>query len=442
MKLKNSEEGFVFTLDATLAILVSLLALASVASIGSSLKTHEQFGRLRLQRVGQDAVRALSEKGVFENAVLALENGRISKAERLLRENLNKAMPEHTQFKLFIRDQLLIYPTKNEDEWENLYENIEDRTVANLQYSVPAQENYFRVLTWENETREETLVDNINTMRPLWFMEKVSDQATFQYEIERTDNDGNSFEYYDTVFIPDADIEFSEDTIDALKNFAKHGRLVVAGDTLYNNQDTVHDDDEDLTPTFGIYDWDDDGYYNHDIRRHDYSDFTLEGVEKMYCQPIKAPKLHHPILYGFTPIDNLSYDGDYVYTYDDYRDPIYNGVGYLNYSDLIESHEFHDSATADDVDYDHNNAHVLTNWGHGPEDQRLATCGVIVNNEHPTTGDDVKAIFIPANVAQTVNRDESAYKWLRLTANSLSGTGGYELFHDPITISLWRGEGL
>ncbi len=389
--------------------------------------------------MGQDAVRVLSEKGVFENAVLALEKGNASKAERLIRENLNKAIPEHIQFRLYIRNQLSVYPTTNSN-WEDLYENIGDRTITNFQYSVPAKENYFRVLAWTPESGEKKFVDNISNMRPLWYIKKTDDEKNFRDNVQREDANNNDHEYYDAVFIPDADLQFSSDTIDSLKTFAEKGRLVVSGSTLYKNQNTVRSDDLDLTSTFGIHNWDDDPN-DHDIRRHDLEDLESNyGIDiKMYCQPIKAPNLHHQILYGFTPIDNLGYEGDNLYTYDDFQDTTSEAFSYLDSSQIIESYEFHDGD--DDVDYNHSEADVLTNWGHYPEDQMLDACGLIVNNTTPTD-ESGKAIFIPANVTQTVSRGASTYKWLRLTANSISGKSGYELFHDPITISLWKGEGL
>lgn len=439
MNLRDEDGGFIFSLDATLAILVSLIALASVASVGSSLKTPEQFSRLSLQRLGGDAIRILSIKGSFENAVLALEAADYEKAEKILRENLKKVLPEHIQFRLYIRNQLSVYPTES-NNWENLYENIKDRTVSNFQFTVPAKENYFRVLAWTPETREDKFIDDLGRMRPLWYIKKVTGEGNLEENIEKRDEDGNKYEFYNAVFIPDADIQFSSDTIEALKNFADHGRLVMGGDSLYNNQDSVNGNATNLTEKFGIHNLNDDPN-GHDIRkldRDDLEDYIRNQATsyfwelKMYAQPVYADAhLDHPILYGFTPIDNLGYAGDNVYTFDDYADQV-NPSG-----DPTYSVEVHDS-NQDDGDYDTSTAKVLTNWGHYPEDQCLDLCGLITND----TGDGV-GIFIGANLVQNViDKNKSSYKWLRLTANSISGEGGYNLFHDPITLSLWRGEGL
>ncbi len=442
MYLKEENDGFIFSLDATLAILVSLIALASVASVGSSLSTHEQFGRIRLQRTARDAVKILTLKGAFENAVLEMEAADYEEARKVLRENLKVALPEHTQFRLFIRDQISVYPSDN-DKWDNLYENIKDRTVSNFLFTVPAKENYFRTLAWTPENREENFVDNISEMRPLWYIKKVTDERNLKENIEKEDANGNDYEFYDAVFIPDADIGFSWETIEALKNFAEYGRLIVAGDTLYNNQDTTNDNASNFTEVFGIYNFNDDPT-GHDIRQQDRSSLESDiesqsdpdffnGL-KMYAQPINAKSnLDHPLLYGFTPIDNLGYEGDYVYTYDDYVD-----TGEVSQINNIEEHD----STQNDADYDTSTAKVLTNWGHYPEDQTLDLCGLITNDTTPNKSAG-RAVFIGANIVQNVmDKNKSSYKWLRLTANSISGSEGYELFHDPITLSLWRGEGI
>lgn len=152
----------------------------------------------------------------------------------------------------------------------------------------------------------------------------------------------------------------------------------------------------------------------------------------MYAQPVHAEvNLDHPILYGFTPIDNLEYSGDHVYTYDDFMDY------HPSVDNPMHSEEYHDTDYI--ADYDKNTAKVLTNWGHYPEDQLLDLSGLIVNQPDDWAG---AAVFINANVVQTVNENASPYKWLRLTANSISGEGGYNLFHEPITLSLWKGEGI
>lgn len=440
--MRNDNDGFIFSLDATLAIVVSLIALATVASLGSSLTTHKQFGRLRLQRTAQDAVKVLSMKGTFEKAVLEMEAADYDEAEKVLRENLKIALPEHTQFRLFIRNQLSVYPTDN-SKWDDLYENLDDRTVSNFHFSVPAKENYFRTLAWTPENREENFVDNISEMRPLWYIKKVKNEDNFVENVKKKDKDGNSYEFYDAVFIPDADILFREETLEALKNFATNGRLVVSGDTLYNNQNTVNDNASNFTETFGIYDENDDPD-GHDIRR--WNRTTLEDERetnnpdnfwglKMYAHPIDAEKnLNHPILYGFTALDNLAYEGNYVYTYDDFLDTCVVDNPYL-------SDEYHDPYQTD-ADYDTSTAEVLTNWGHYPEDQALDLCGLIINDPTPNKDEGV-AVFIGANVVQNVaEKNKSPYKWLRLTANSISGSKGYKLFHSPIILSLWNGEGL
>lgn len=445
LHLKEDNEGFIFSLDATLAVLVALVALAGIASVGNSLAMSEHFGRLRLQRVGQDAIRVLNMEGTFEDAILAMEAADKPRAERIIRENLNKALPDHIQFKLYIRDQLSVFPTDgNEDKWEDLYENAKDRTVTNFLSKVPAKENYFRVLAWTPEPREEDFVDNIQDIRPLWYIKKTTNLESFVDNIEKEDEEGNPF--YDAIFIPDADIQFSPGTIQSLIDFAEqHGRLAVAGDTLYNNQNTVNSDAANFTDIFGIRDEDDDPS-GHDVRKQDRDDLEYDIRHnyylgeyfwelKMYVQPVHpASDLDHPILYGFTPIDDLGYAGDNVYTYDDYYDTL---IGERSWDWFIPRGGTHEHDSGNDTDCDLDTAKVLTNWGRYPEDQCLDLSGLIVNEPSDWNG---VAVFIGANVVQTVNRGASPYKWLRLTANSISGKRGYQLFNEPITLSLWKRE--
>lgn len=409
----KSDRGFIFSVDATLAILISLIAVAGVASVGSSTTSYEQHGALRLHRINEDTIIALTWNGTFENALKAMEQTEYDEAERIIRENLKAILPKHIQFRLTIGKQLTVYPTDSAG-WNNVYENAKDRIVSNQLSSVPSTENFFRLLTWVPEQDENQFVENISGRRPLWYIEKCTNETNFRENIKKQDENGVQYEFYDAVFIPDADIQFSNDTIEDLKNFSGHGRLIVAGDTLWQNQNTL-----EFYKTFGLTN-DDPGDEITRVDEDDYSD-----IDDLYIRPAPfEPKaLNHPIIVNFAAMQKLRYEGEHIYYYESFSD-----AGSYN-------------------DFDTNNALALACWGYYPEahEWSIPWLGPIIND---TTGNgdprgDKVAVFINANIVQNnIQADVDSYEWYMFTIHAISGTGGYPYSQKPIKLSLWKGEGL
>ncbi len=168
--MEMNEKGFIFSLDATLGLIVVAIVIAGVAQIGNPY-TQSQFSSMKLERQANDTLRVLSLSGTLENALREIEESNLEKAEQILRDNLNEMLSEGIQFKLSVGNRLVVYPTES-DEWKEITENLKENIVSEQLSSVPPEENYLRVLTWVPENREQKFVDNIATMRQNWQIEK------------------------------------------------------------------------------------------------------------------------------------------------------------------------------------------------------------------------------------------------------------------------------
>ncbi|KXB06642.1 hypothetical protein AKJ52_01890 [candidate division MSBL1 archaeon SCGC-AAA382C18] len=452
MNFKSDQKGFIFTLDATLALLIATMVLAGVAQIGSS-RTQEQFTSLRMEREANDALRVLVLNGTTDRALNMMKEGKDkNKIRKVFRENLNEIFSDEIKFRLSIgENQIVVYPGSNVTYWDNVYENVKNQAVSSQLASVSPDENYFRALAWTPENREQRFVDNMLERRPYWNIKKItnrSEQSKFRDEIKKKKNN-EEYEHYDAVFIPDADIPFETATIDELQSFAENGRLVVGGSTLYQNQNSISSNStNDFTETFGIYNKDDDpdnpGGSGDDILRWDRDylrneieddvddeDGRFDGFFMVVCPTRNAiSRYENPLIKNFTPIQRIDYEGDNVYTFDDFKDA--TTVSNPRFS--IEKHDPDQS----DIDWDINTAKVLTQWSHYvSEDQAPDLAGLITNDTSPGT-EEGDAVFIGANFVQNViDENVSSDLWYKLVMNSISGSGGYEFFNRPIRLSLW-----
>ncbi len=223
----------------------------------------------------------------------------------------------------------------------------------------------------------------------------------------KSDEGGNPYEFYDAVFIPDADITFSTDTVNRLKKFSEHGRLIFGGSTLYLNQNV-----SSLREHFGITD---------DIEERD--DNTQDGgvtITDMYAWHTDF-NFDHPIVRQFVISHRLEYRGDHIY----------------KYGGEVGTEEGQSSG------YDIS-AEVLTSWGDQPESSHLVWNGIIAND--PTGGESPQGqnitVYLNMNIAQTaISENTDPYEWLMLAIRSISG-GKYEYYYEPVKLLLWRGEGV
>lgn len=150
MNLWADKRGFVFSLDATLAMLVVMLAMAGVATVNGSKFTYEQQGYLRMERLANDALEVFYSTGAMDNEnyfvstidnIMALLNENTaenrSEAENFAENALRKILPNDLNFRLRIgseNDPRLdnVYPSLgNDNNWRAAFDNAAEVAVAN-----------------------------------------------------------------------------------------------------------------------------------------------------------------------------------------------------------------------------------------------------------------------------------------------------------------------
>lgn len=137
----RDDRGFIFTLDAALAVVIVMLALAGVASVGVP-GFYESYGYLRLERYANDALEAFYNVGVFdengnlitpyENLRRLLDAGNIAEAETVAENWLIRIFPSDLCFRFVVGDEnspLLdnVFPEHGNDAaWISAFENAEE----------------------------------------------------------------------------------------------------------------------------------------------------------------------------------------------------------------------------------------------------------------------------------------------------------------------------
>ncbi|KXA91246.1 hypothetical protein AKJ57_01900 [candidate division MSBL1 archaeon SCGC-AAA259A05] len=246
MELLKREKGFIFSLDATLALLISLIVLVGIAQIGGSSTTYKQFGYLQLERYANDSLRVLSLNGATKKAIRLANNRQMGEARKILRENLLSVLPEEIKFKMVVgkeKDIWLdnIYPTEDNQAWEISLENAGEK-VASAQVTVETVElvQALDILTWTDDPEENQFIYNIQ--KPGWEVETTNDEEEFRDILE---NNIYPDWYPDVVFLPDVDNEWRSETVwdllwfNGLSVYSEPedvgGGVVAGGGTLNNN---------------------------------------------------------------------------------------------------------------------------------------------------------------------------------------------------------------
>lgn len=136
MRFRRDRRGFIFSLDATLAILTVMIVMAGVARMGGPELVYGQHGYLRLERYANDALEVMELTGTMDSIKNFLARGENSEAENLAENELRKILPREVQFKLRIGSENSprldnVYPTPdNHDKWQAKFENAEEIAVA------------------------------------------------------------------------------------------------------------------------------------------------------------------------------------------------------------------------------------------------------------------------------------------------------------------------
>lgn len=136
MKFRRDRRGFIFSLDATLAMLVVMIVMAGVVHVSSPELIYGQHGYLRLERYANDALEVMQLTGTLDDIVDLVMAGDNAGAEILARAELKKILPDEVQFKFRIGSEDSprldnVYPTPgNYDKWQTKFENAEEIAVA------------------------------------------------------------------------------------------------------------------------------------------------------------------------------------------------------------------------------------------------------------------------------------------------------------------------
>lgn len=165
MSFQKEQNGFIFSLDATLGILVVILVMAGVARAGGSALNYGQHGYLLLERYANDALEVLYLTGkvtsdnkfisTIDNIKTLLARGTLadnSLAENIAENTLRSILPLDIQFRLRIgleNNPRLdnVYPSvDNHPAWYGNFTDAEEIAVA-TRVSLFTPENVFEPIT-------------------------------------------------------------------------------------------------------------------------------------------------------------------------------------------------------------------------------------------------------------------------------------------------------
>jgi len=159
MSFRRDRRGFIFSLDATLAVLVVMIAMAGVARVSGPESIYGQHGYQRLERYANDALEVMQLAGTMDEIKNLLgENS--EEAENLAENELRKILPREIQFRLRIGSEANprldnVYPSAgNHAEWRAAFENAGEVAVA-ARVSIFPPENVFDSITlyvWRGPT--------------------------------------------------------------------------------------------------------------------------------------------------------------------------------------------------------------------------------------------------------------------------------------------------
>ena len=159
MSFRKNRGGFIFSLDATLAMLVVLIVMAGVARMAGPELVYGQHGYLRLERYANDTLEVIQLRGKMDIIVDYVKQGESENAENLTRTELRKILPTEVQFKFVFGDRLTVYPSDAAD-WDTTFSNAEEIAVATRMTTFPENQNEeaFEPITlyvWRGPTLEE-----------------------------------------------------------------------------------------------------------------------------------------------------------------------------------------------------------------------------------------------------------------------------------------------
>lgn len=399
MIFRRDRRGFIFSLDATLAMLVVLIVMAGVARVAGPELIYGQHGYLRLERYANDALEVMQLTGTMNSIVNFVKHGENENAENLVRTELKKILPAEVQFKFVVGNRLAVYPN-DAAGWSTAFSDAEEIAVATRMSTF--SENH-KILAWLDDEVDE------NFMRELirctgWENKSTSDKAEFWSEV----SPGWGQKDYDVIFIPDADTDLDSNNPGKIWDLIlwawygsrlTGGRIVVGGDTFYNNwgQNSAHYYDTYFWELLGIV-------------------FTWTGSSGV-----------RPTSISGDPLDNMHIiEGDnFVTAPYEYSDNIQYNENYMQY-----------------IYTPINSQWVVAQWEEVPAGVTPPVPGIIVRPAGTTVAGSYQ--ILDPGVLFNMNFAESAMDsdnpvgtkdWINLARRAI----GYEQVFERIALYVWRG---
>lgn len=237
------ERGFVFSLDACLATVVMMIAVAGAAHLET--EGTPGHGYLKLERCAQDALSAMNGTGVTKHVIDSLNNLQYSEAARAARENLLLLLPPGVNFRYTVgtEDNLLVEVYRdNSDNWRGRWENAAERALAvHLTCEFIRTVESLDVLIWADDPQDEWFASQV--IKPGWTYRMTGSENTFVGYLEGKIEPNW---YPDVIFLPDVSVYWSENTLRRVVDYImfklivdgreRGGGVVVGGDTLWSNR--------------------------------------------------------------------------------------------------------------------------------------------------------------------------------------------------------------
>ncbi|MEM2673081.1 MAG: hypothetical protein QXF20_05770, partial [Candidatus Hadarchaeales archaeon] len=234
--------GFIFSLDACLATVVMMIAVAGLAHLEVEGPGH---GYLKLERYAHDTLSVMDGRGITRYVIDSLNNLQYAEAARAVRENLLLLLPSTVNFRYVIgtEENLLLEVYKdNGENWRERWENTRERALAlHLTCEFIRTVENLDVLIWADDPQDLWFASQV--IKPGWTYRVVSNENTFVAYLE------NKIEpnwYPDVVFLPDVSVYWSDETLRKLVDYNMFklivggrevgGGVVAGGDTLWSNR--------------------------------------------------------------------------------------------------------------------------------------------------------------------------------------------------------------
>jgi hypothetical protein len=411
LTLRRDNRGFVFSLDASLALFVVLMVVVGVARVGGSGLAYEQQGYLRLERHANDALETMILTGSLDNLVDLMAKGDNTAARALARAELGKALPSEVQFKLVVGDNFEVYPSDNVG-WSTTFASAPELAVAARVTPRFTRATTARILAWlggPDDKKDQLDDDFMGAVENFagrtsadWHVTRVYREVDFRSELLKG-------QYYDVVFMPDVEVNFNDTTTWRLILYSfGGGKVVVGGKTLRYNYS-------------GAWDW---------------LLWWLLGVEWTGRPPpelVGAPEYDKMEIIDDTRYVTLPYDnGDRIR---------YSGVSYEQYV-----------YTRISGIWDLRKIHVLAEWDNKPAGVPVTPFpwpGIIIRDARWTRGGWTflgPSVLFNMRLAQNAMDPsldptlKDTNNWVQLAARAIGYLGTSEL--KPVVLYVWRGEGV